>query len=314
MLIRIADFMAAAAITVGAPLFRRVGDNPARFPAYRKQADRAGVHLRSTHYYQPVYADSDLPADVGGERDLPGLELNPAGQLELLRSFDFQQELERFGEVPADELGFGHDNGSYSHADAEALYCMIRMRKPKRLIEIGSGHSTRIASAAIAMNAEESGGRRCEHICVEPYEMEWLERLNVEVIRSRIQDVDPKLFERLDSGDILFVDSSHVIRPFGDVLCEYQRIVPRLNKGVLVHVHDIFTPRDYPEEWLREQRRLWNEQYLLEVLLAHSPRYRVVLALNYLKHAHFEDLASAFPSAARRPEHEPGAFWFEVVQ
>jgi len=83
---------------------------------------------------------------------------------------------------------------------------------------------------------------------------------------------------------------------------------------VIVHVHDIFTPHDYPEEWLRQDRRLWNEQYLLEVMLAYSPRYRVLLALNWLKHHHGEELARAFPTLAGHSEHEPRSFWFAIAQ
>jgi hypothetical protein len=121
------------------------------------------------------------------------------------------------------------------------------------------------------------------------------------------------MFRELDAGDILFIDSSHVIRPFGDVLVEFQEIIPRLAKGVLVHIHDIFTPFDYPEKWLRRERRLWNEQYLLEVMLAHSDRYRTLLAMNWLSREHPIELSKAFPILANFPECEPGAFWFEVI-
>lgn len=117
----------------------------------------------------------------------------------------------------------------------------------------------------------------------------------------------------MEAGDILFVDSSRVIRPFGDVLTDFQPIIPKLAGGVLVHGHDIFTPGDYPESWLRRERRLWKEQYLLEVMLTHSQSYRTVLALNWMSHKHPEAVARAFPIMARHAGSQPGAFWFKVL-
>ena len=300
---RLVDIIAAIVVTLGAPLFRAVGNWPGNFPLYRRQADRAGVHWRSTHYYHPTYRDADLPADVTGERDLPGLDLHEAGQLDLLSA------LAGYG-----NLAFDYDNPQFNAGDADALYAMIRHVRPGLLIEIGSGHSTRVAAQAIARNRETGTPDECRHVCIEPYEMPWLEKLGPEIVRRKVEDVPRETFDALGEGDIIFIDSSHVIRPFGDVTTELLQIVPRLAKGVLVHVHDIFTPRDYPERWLRRDRRLWNEQYLLEAMLAHSPRYRVRLALNWLKHNHGDALQRAFPILEQYPDAEPGSFWFEVAQ
>jgi hypothetical protein len=311
MLKRIIDLMAFFAITLAAPLFRAVGKWPGNFPIYLRQADRLGFHLRSTHYYHPTYRDQDLPRDVTRKRILPGLDLNESGQLDLLKSFQLSTELA----VLADnnEVGFTYDNDQYGHGDADSLYAMVRHKKPKRVFEIGSGNSTRIVQLALRANQREDSTYKCLHRCVEPYEMPWLESLGPEIIRKKVEDVPLAMFRELDAGDILFIDSSHVIRPFGDVLVEFQEIIPRLAKGVLVHIHDIFTPFDYPEKWLRRERRLWNEQYLLEVMLAHSDRYRTLLAMNWLSREHPIELSKAFPILANFPECEPGAFWFEVI-
>ena len=309
---KLADYIAASTIAAGGPLFRAVGRWPAGYPAYLRQADRSGVHLRATHYYHPTYRDEDLPADVTGERDLPGLDLRGEAQLALLERFDFTSELKGFPEEAVPGLEFFYDNGAFGYGDAEALYAMLRIYKPRRVIEIGSGHSTRMAKASLDANRAADSAYACRHICIEPYEMEWLDQLGVEVIRKRVEHCDLALFEELEAGDVLFIDSSHVIRPFGDVLFLYQQVIPRLKPGVLVQVHDIFTPRDYPEIWLREERRLWNEQYLLETLLANSPRYTVVLALNWLRHNHSEQFFCAFPVGKGRERHEPGSFWFEI--
>lgn len=310
---RLADYLAAGLIFLTAPLFRAVARWPGAYPNYLRAADRVGVHLRSTHYYHPTYADLDLPSDVSGERHLPGLDLDPEGQLARVAAFDVASELSAFPEGSAEGLGFAFANGAYEHGDAESLYAMIRSLKPARLFEIGSGHSTRMAKAALDANRQEAPSYDCRHLCIEPYEMPWLDQLGIEVVRSRVEQCDPALFSELDQRDILFIDSSHVIRPFGDVLFEFQRLIPALSKGVFVHVHDVFTPRDYPESWLRKERRLWNEQYLMETMLSHSPRYRVALALNWLTHNHRERLDLAFPTMAGH-QCEPGAFWFEIME
>ncbi len=312
MLIKFADIVAAVLITLTGPLLRVVGKWPGNYPRFQLQADRIGVQLRSTHYYHPTYADTDLPRDVTCPRSLPGLDLDEDRQLALLASFRFQDELAQLAEFVS-PLGFSYDNGQYSHGDADSLYAMIRRYKPKRFFEIGSGNSSRMAHQAMVQNKADDPTYNCQHVCIEPYEMPWLEQLGPQIIRERVQDLSLDLFDELEAGDILFIDSSHVIRPFGDVLVEFQQIIPRLAAGVLVHVHDIFTPRDYPEKWLRNDRRLWNEQYLLEVLLTNSAKYKTVLALNWMNYRHPETVSDAFPILSKRPS-EPGAYWFEVLQ
>jgi hypothetical protein len=114
----------------------------------------------------------------------------------------------------------------------------------------------------------------------------------------------------LAEGDLLFIDSTHMIRPQGDVLMEYLQIIPKLTKGVYVHVHDIFTPKDYLKRWVIDDVRFWNEQYLLEALLTDTKKYQVVAALNYLKHHHYDALHKVCPYLST--EHEPGSFYFKV--
>jgi len=312
MIKKIVDVMAAAVVTVGSPLFRPVGNWPGNFPLYLRQADKVGVQWRSTHYYHPTYANADLPQDVTVVRSLPGLDLNEAAQLSLLQSFNVQEELASLAEGVDPESVLDDDNPNYNVGDVDALYAMVRHLKPRRLFEIGSGYSTRVAAKAIARNVTENKQYGCRHVCIEPYEMPWLEKLGPEILRKRAEDVPAEFFDVLGAGDILFIDSSHVIRPFGDVLFEFQEVFPRLANGVVVHLHDIFTPRDYPERWLRDERRLWNEQYLLEVMLANSSRYKTVLALNWLCHTHRRALDQAFPKMREKPNANPGAFWFAV--
>jgi len=312
-LIRIADYAVTPLAFLAAPLLRFMGRYQHQLTSTRRVADRFGYAVRSTHYYQPTYAENDLPDDVSQERYLPGLDFNEAGQLAMLGNFTYRDELAAVSDGKPENNEYAHGNPAYAFADAESLYSMIRHLKPRRLFEIGSGFSTLMARRAIARNQQEDGAYRCEHVCVEPYEMPWLSEVGVKVVRERVQDLPRTFFGELEAGDILFIDSSHVIRPYGDVLHEFLVLVPDLPEGVYVHVHDIFTPRDYPDEWLRKERRLWNEQYLLEALLNTTDRYEVVLMVNWLKHNHFASFAEVFPHAGKHLEHEPGAFWFRIA-
>ena len=130
------------------------------------------------------------------------------------------------------------------------------------------------------------------------------------MIRERVEKLDFDWATELGENDLLFVDSSHMIRPQGDVLFECLEVFPKLSKGVFVHVHDIFTPRDYPAKWIEEDVCFWNEQYLLEALLTHTDKFQVTGALNYLKHHHYDALSKACPYLT--PDREPGSFFFQV--
>lgn len=306
----IMDLLAAAFVYVAALPLKFVAKHRQSLPRYQAACDQLGFQVRSNHYYEPTYSEADLPKNTDFERELPGLDLREAAQLAWLERFTFADELRAIPDTPSTDTGFGYRNNMYSYGDAEALYSIIRLEKPRRLIEVGSGHSTLCARLAIDANMRDDSGYTCEHICIEPFEVPWLERSPVRVIRERVQDVDLALFDTLQAGDIFFIDSSHVIRPHGDVLCEFLNIVPRLASGVHIAVDDIFTPRDYPERWLRADRRLWNEQYLLEAFLAFNSSFEVTLAVNWLKHNHLPEMQRAFPMMLANPWKNPGAFWF----
>jgi hypothetical protein len=104
----------------------------------------------------------------------------------------------------------------------------------------------------------------------------WLGQLNVEVVRKKVEEINKSIFEGLINNDILFIDSSHIIRPQGDVIIEYLEVLPILKPGVMVHIHDIFTPKDYLDSWIIDETRLYNEQYLLEAFLTFNEKYRII--------------------------------------
>jgi hypothetical protein len=307
------DLAATAFMRLTSPILRFIAHRRGSLPMFAAAADRAGVSLRTTHYYEPSYRESDLPARTDIARPLPAINFNEYEQLDFLRQCRFADELRAIPVKKLSEKTFGYENGMYEHGDADMLYNMIRVYKPARIIEIGSGQSTLMARLAIEVNVSVDSSYSCQHICIEPYEMSWLEEIGIDIIRERVEQVKLSTFDVLQANDVLFIDSSHVIRPYGDVLREMNEIIPRVASKVMIHVHDIFTPHDYPEPWLRSQRRLWNEQYLLEAFLAYNSSYKIVCAMSWLKHKHFDAVAAACPMLTVNPNAEPGAFWFTKV-
>lgn len=287
-------------------LIRRVGVRNMRLSRYIFL--RIGVFPIRNHYYEPLFNHSNLKVSLRKDRFLPGINLNIQEQLKLINKFNYNNELTQMP-IEQEELDFYYHNGSYESGDAEYLYNMIRFFKPSRIIEIGSGNSTLMAIRAVKQNMQEDSRYNCEHFCIEPYEMKWLEKTSAKVIRSKVEDLDNSFFNLLEENDILFIDSSHIIRPQGDVLFEYLELLPELNPGVIVHIHDIFSPKDYLDEWVLEDMRFWNEQYLLEAFLSCNKDFRIIGALNFLKHNYFQEISKCCPILKMEPYREPGAFW-----
>jgi predicted O-methyltransferase YrrM len=290
--------------------YRRFGS--ARLPLTTRMFREVGIFPILHYYYEPLFNPWILPNSLEANRNLPGLDLNIAGQLSFLSTLDSAAELvEMHWEEPAKDVESFHlKNNFFETGDADFLYQILRKLKPRRVIEIGSGHSTKIVQLALDKNTAESG-LTVTHRCIEPFENAWLaERDDIELIRTPVELLDIDWSTELSAGDLLFIDSSHMIRPQGDVLKEYLEILPQLASGVYVHIHDIFTPRGYPRAWQEEDVLFWNEQYLLEALLSGSKRYEVVAALNYLKQHHYERLYAVCPYLT--PQTEPGSFYVKV--
>lgn len=308
---RVIDFIVAIATIVVTPLLKILSGSPRRFPLTRRIQDYFGVTVIPHHYYSPMVMPGDLISPLDVPRRLPGIDMNVTEQLKLIGLFRYAEELSQIPVNGTPQGVFSFQNGQFEYGDAELLYSVIRHFKPKKIVEIGCGQSTLIARLAEAKNLVENAKHSCEHVCIEPYENSWLENTGATIIRQRIEKLDSALIAALDENDILFIDSSHMIRPQGDVLHEYLCLLPILKPGVLVHIHDIFTPRDYPEQWVMGDRRLWNEQYLLEAFLSLNEEFRIILAANFLAHGYREFVAPACPLFSTNTFHEPGSFWIQ---
>lgn len=120
-------------------------------------------------------------------------------------------------------------------------------------------------------------------------------------------------FQKLKENDILFIDSSHVLKTGSDVQYEYLEILPRLNKGVLVHFHDIFLPAEYPQKWILEDHKFWNEQYLLQAFLAFNDSFEILWAGSYM-HLNHPDKLEQFFKSYNKNKRWPGSFWVRKIR
>ena len=201
---------------------------------------------------------------------------------------------------------FWFDNLTFTDFDAAVLHSMLRHLKPKRYIELGCGFSSFISSRALKRNVEE--GCPCEAVYADPGPLRDMSGLVVHggMVYQPVQSLPMELFKQLDSGDVLFIDTSHVLKIQGDVEHELLRILPSLKAGVWIHLHDVFTPYDYPEDWLRKPLPLsCNEQYALECLLSGGDCYKVELPLYMLWKERLEVLQPLLPRGKTRPH----SFW-----
>lgn len=274
--------------------------------------DEWGYHVRPIHYYDPLPDFREITQDqLVNYRILRSINFSLSKQLECLNEFALRYK-DEIGSLVAGINGesFDFKNEYFSGLDAVVYYAMVRNSKPKRVVEIGSGFSTRIAAAALKINKIERYDG--ELSCIEPYPEPRLTSagLAITLIQKPVQAVALSFFESLQSGDILFIDSSHVAKFNSDVCYEFLQIIPALKPGVLIHVHDIFFPHDYPAQWLVEKRIAFNEQYLLEAFLAFNADFEVILANNWLCLEHM-DVVHTLCSPAILPAAPQGrgSFW-----
>ena len=260
--------------------------------------ERRGFHVTPVHFYQPIPDTQSLPATLWDRpSELVGVDMNDAVQLDLLRNHfpKFRHEYDQFPLQPSGELGrFHFNNGLFDGTDALVAYSMIRHFQPRLIIEVGSGFSSLVAAEAIAKNKNSA------LICIEPFPLDFLRQgfpgLH-SLIEKKVEDIDLEFFSQLDSDDILFIDSSHMVKIGGDVNYLFLEVLPRLRPGVVVHVHDILLPFDYRRDWVMDELRFWTEQYLLQAFLSFNSEFEVLMANGYLAHRYMEALKAAFPNS-----------------
>jgi predicted O-methyltransferase YrrM len=249
--------------------------------------------LPPTQNQQPETWDTQLP--------MTGVDIGQGRALDLLRAVfpRYRSEYVKFPPESADASAFYLNNGYFEAVDAEVLYCMLRHFRPRTVIEVGSGFSTLITRQALDANGTES-----RLVAVDPEPRTSLLGVIDEHIASPVEEVDPDVFARLETNDVLFIDSSHEVRAGGDVNFLFFNVLPRLKPGVLVHVHDIFLPYEYPRRWILAGN---TEQYLVLAFLAFNQAFEVVWPGHYMRMRHPSEVMAAFPSCTEATH--PGSLW-----
>lgn len=277
---------------------------------------KLGVHVVGNFSYNPIPDTGRLARKPGlwdSPSELVGLEMNVEGQLALLRSvFPLYAAECAF---PDRETALPYDyhaaNGRFGVLSASVLHCLIRHFVPQRIVEVGSGWSTLVAARACRMNQEQ--GKNSELIVVDPYPgliirqgFPGLARL----FEQKVEDTALDFFSRLQDRDILFIDTNHVVKTGGDVNFLFLEVLPRLSPGVLVHVHDIFFPFDYPKEFVVERMNFYSEQYLLQAFLSYNRAFAVLWCESFMRWKHAAALEAAFPGVLARVEKNLcSSFW-----
>jgi len=235
-----------------------------------------------------------------------GLELDFDSQLAMIER-DLGSYITEFRPPLSGEstTGFYLDNPWYGPMDAHVLYAMIRRHKPRRVLELGSGFSTLIVAEALRANGESAS-----HEVVDPTPSTLVADVEgLQVRQESAATANAALFDRLSSGDILFVDTSHTVKPGGEVVRVILEVLPTLAAGVIVHFHDFFRPFPYPRVLYERFNVHWQEQYLLEAFLAYNPNFRVICANHALWRLRRSKVLRLFP--VLREGMQPSAVWLE---
>jgi hypothetical protein len=270
------------------------------------------------HYYSPVPDIKDLKArQVWSKRsDLPGIDFRSQFQIDLVKELgkEYGDECAWPENQTNDKREFFTHNGGFSYGCAAVLQTMIRKFKPKNIIEIGSGNSSKIIADALSLNKKESN-EKFNYVVIDPYPSDTTRKKIKEIthlIDKRVELVDFKEFEILKENDILFIDSSHTVKIGGDVNFLYLEVLPRLNPGVIVHVHDIPMPYEYSITYATNPtfRMFWTESYLLQAFLTYNSAFEIMLAMSTMQTEHMDVFCDAFQKFdLAKNWSNSGSFW-----
>lgn len=208
--------------------------------------------------------------------------------LDALPSFD--KELDCLACTSDNAVGYQYANGFYRSPDTEVLYTIVRTMKPKKILEMGCGNSTRVSRQAVI-----DGDLDTKISCIDPFPRRDVSGFADEVELSPVEDSKAaESVRKLTSGDILFIDTSHIVLPANDCAYIFCVLLPLVPSGTIVHIHDIFLPYEYPESLMLEDGRTWGEQYLVSVMLQGTSQWEVLWPGHYLQR-NLEGFEKHFP-------------------
>ena len=269
------------------------------------------------HYYSPIASLSEVKSNEDRifrtmEREILGIDLFEAEQLDLLSQFGTYYAELPFGDYKQENLRYFFENPSYSYSDAIFLYCMMRHIRPKKIVEVGSGYS----SCAILDTNELFFDNEISCTFIDPYPQLLLSLINdsdkdrVKIIQKRLQDIEVERFSMLSAGDMIIIDSTHISKVDSDVNYIFFKLLPHMNRGIYVHFHDIFYPFEYPKEWIYEGKA-FNEDYMLRAFLQYNRTFKVVLFNHFLESFHRDKFLKEMPLCLKNCG---GSIWIRKIE
>jgi len=271
--------------------------------------EKMGIHITPDRFNSPIPNTKTLKGyNWEGTFPFDGITLDDDLMLRLLEK------------IHATKNEY-YDRGSAyeSNGDGNILYGLIREFKPKMIIEVGGGYSTAVSLDALRKNTQEIG-QSSKILTIEPYPTPFLEELvakegnMITLIREKVEKVGIEPFMQLKAGDILFIDSSHVVKCGNDGHFLYLRLLPKIQVGTIIHIHDIRFPYDYPKEWLMEKKYFWNEQYLLHMFLCFNNSFKILFAANYMTKKYPALMRQSLKGFAEDSGGWPGCFWIQRIK
>jgi hypothetical protein len=274
-----------------------------------KSTESVATPFSPGHFYSPIVNVEEVETDsvrLFGRHRPMSVDMNVSIQKDFFKSLVKSSASLPFSDEKTEGLRYYYNNTSYAFGDAFGYWGMLAHFRPSRIIEIGSGFTS-----ALALDAIDVLGLDTSCTFVDPYPDLLLkvaapiaERHHL--IADRVQSVDPALVESLGSGDILFIDSSHVVKTASDVHFELTELLPRLASGVVVHFHDVFDSFEYPKPWVVEAKQSWNEIYFLQAFLMNSQEFEIIYFNDFFAKEFADDFGCLPAAVSHRIRLNPG--------
>jgi hypothetical protein len=273
------------------------------------------------HFYQPIPDIKDLEKRNIWDNvsKLSGIKFKPIEYLEFIKLLGrkYGKECKWPNNPTPNSEDFYLNNDCFSYGCASALHSIIREFKPRKIIEIGSGNSSKIIRNALDLNLKENNCNY-NYVIVDPYSSLKKEDFsqNTEIINRRVEEIDPEFFKQLNENDILFIDSSHVCKIGSDVNFEILEVLPMLNKGVMIHFHDVHLPYEYSKVYAMNPkfRMFWTEAYLLQSFLICNNDFEIILPMAYVQSNFKKEFGRFFPNSVNAENLESGSFWIKRIK
>lgn len=300
-------------VVITAPIFYLVSRTGIGISICRK----FGFQPLLVHYYSPIPQYELIPESYfTTEQNFPGFKIDRQKinvVMETLASYQSECDWPERANNPST---YYSQNPNFGYSSAAILHSMIRAYQTKKIIEIGSGYSSLISLEAIKKNYPDN---QYELICIEPFPSQWLTDIcssheRVKLLSKKAESVNLEVYLGLEENDILFIDSSHVAKLNSDVNFLFLQVLPRLSKNVIIHIHDIYIPYEYPQiHFYGQHKKFWNEQYMLQAFMTNNNQFEIIFPGYYVQSNMAEAFQATFPKYNSKIHRKTSSFWLKKV-